>query len=76
MLNQDDATSNEAANLIRALVDRIVLLPGKKRGETTIEVYGEPSAILALASGNSTHTQLGMIKVVAEEGLEPPTRGL
>ena len=71
MLNQDDATSNEAANLIRALIDRIVLLPGKKRGETTIEVYGEPGAILAQASGNSTGTQLGMIKVVAEERYGP-----
>ena len=41
-----------------------------------IDVYGEPSAVLALASGNPEHSKLGMIKVVAEEGLEPPTQGL
>ncbi len=61
---------------MRTLIRKIVLRPDLKRGEMSIEVYGEPGAVLALASGNPAHAQLGMIKVVAEEGLEPPTRGL
>ncbi len=73
---EDDYTQREASTLLRALIHKIVLRPGKKRGEMSIEVHGEPSAVLALASGNPTHSELGMIKVVAEEGLEPPTRGL
>ncbi len=75
-LNENENIRREAGKILRALIRKIILRPGLKRGEMSIEVYGEPGAVLALASGNPAHTQLGMIKVVAEEGLEPPTRGL
>ncbi|MDH3660463.1 MAG: recombinase family protein [Alphaproteobacteria bacterium] len=45
----DDA--REAAEAMRSLIDKIVLTPGKKRGEVKAELYGELAAILALASG-------------------------
>jgi len=41
-----------------------------------IEVYGEPSALFLLASEEGSEERNWMITVVAEEGLEPPTRGL
>ena len=45
----DDA--REAAEAMRDLIDKIVLTPGKKRGEVKAELYGELAAILALTSG-------------------------
>jgi hypothetical protein len=45
----DDA--REAAQAMRGLIDKIVLTPGKKRGEVKAELYGELAAILALTSG-------------------------
>jgi hypothetical protein len=47
-----------------------------KRGKMSIEVYGEPSALFLLADDAPAATDNWMIKVVAEEGLEPQTRGL
>ena len=75
-LNEDEETRREAVPLLRSVIHRIVLQPGQKRGEMTVKVYGEPGAVLALASGDPTAVDLGMITMVAEEGLEPPTRGL
>ncbi len=42
----------------------------------SIEVYGEPSALFLLANDEGPENRNWMITVVAEEGLEPPTRGL
>ena len=76
VLRSGEPLEGEAVGLIRSWIDRIVLTPGEDRGDMTIEVYGEPAAVLALATGDPTHAQLGVIKVVAEEGFEPPTQGL
>jgi hypothetical protein len=61
---------------LRTLIDEIVLHPGDKRGKMSIEVYGEPSALFLLASDTPAAPDNWMIKVVAEEGFEPPTHGL
>ena len=66
----------KAAPILRTLIDEIVLHPGDKRGRMSIEVYGEPSALFLLANEEPSAVDNWMIKVVAEEGLEPPTRGL
>jgi hypothetical protein len=41
-----------------------------------IEVYGDPSALFLVPKGEAAKGENWMITVVAEEGLEPPTRGL
>ena len=76
VLRSDKPLEGEAAGSIRSWIAKIVLSPGQTRGEMGIEVFGEPAAVLALATGNPAHAQLGVIKVVAEEGFEPPTQGL
>ena len=43
--------AREAAEAMRALIERIVLTPGTKRGEIQAELHGELAAILALTSG-------------------------
>jgi site-specific DNA recombinase len=44
-LNQPDERL-EAAEAIRALIDKIVLIPGAKRGELTATLHGELGPIL------------------------------
>ncbi len=75
-LNSDPDVRTKAVPILRTLIDEIVLHPGDKRGKMTIEVYGEPSALFLLANEEPFAVNNWMIKVVAEEGLEPPTRGL
>ena len=75
-LNSEPAIRTKAVTILRTLIDEIVLHPGDKRGKMSIEVYGEPSALFLLANDAPAAADNWMIKVVAEEGLEPPTRGL
>lgn len=67
----------EAINLIRSLIDHIEVHPTDNKHKTRVEVFGFLEAIKNLAglpSGEaSAHCT---VKMVAEEGLEPPTRGL
>ena len=73
---QNTDVRTKAAPILRTLIDEIVLHPGDKRGKITIEVRGEPSALFLLANDEPAGANNWTIKVVAEEGLEPPTRGL
>lgn len=50
ILNRPD-DAREAAEAMRALIEKIVLTRGKKRGEVEAELHGELAAILALTSG-------------------------
>jgi site-specific DNA recombinase len=47
----DSTIRPEATDALRALIDRIVLYPGERRGELRAELYGEVGAILALSQG-------------------------
>jgi len=42
----------------------------------SIEVHGEPSWLFLFARDETAAADNRKIKVVAEEGIEPPTRGL
>ena len=75
-LNSESEVRTKAVTILRTLIDEIVLHPGDERGKMSIEVYGEPSALFLLANDAPAAADNWMIKVVAEEGLEPPTRGL
>ena len=74
-LNAEPNITTTAASILRPLINAIVLHPRKKRGNMPIEVYGDPSALF-LVHIDETKGENWMITVVAEEGLEPPTRGL
>jgi hypothetical protein len=74
-LNSEPDITCKAAPILRTLINKVVLSPGDKRGRMSIEVRGEPSALFLLASEEASAAENWMIKVVAEEGLEPPTRG-
>ena len=65
----------QAAAILRSLIERIVLHPGRKRGEPRVELRGQLAPITNLARPVRPGQDV-MITMVAEEGLEPPTRGL
>jgi plasmid stabilization system protein ParE len=72
----DEATRAEAMELIRSLVEAIVLVP--QAGRLRVEVRGELAAILALAVGSkkpgrTDRADVEQIKMVAGAGFEPAT---
>jgi hypothetical protein len=75
-LNADPGITSAAALTLRNVIDAIVLHPRENKGRMRIEVYGEPSILFLPANGEPQDEKNWMITVVAEEGLEPPTRGL
>jgi len=58
-LNEPDARA-EAAEALRALIERIVLTPGAARGEMRAELHGELGAILALGEAGSKNRTPGL----------------
>ena len=66
----DPVFDREAMNALRSVIDRIVVHPKADDGTNEVEVIGDLSALIAPAD-----TKWGGVGV-AEEGLEPPTRGL
>ena len=79
-LNKEESRS-EVAELIRSLIDRIVLTPNEAGTELSIDLFGDLAGVLLMARkgkkalGSSEIETMG-VKLVAEEGLEPPTPGL
>ena len=78
---KDDQRRDEAIGLLRSLIDRIELTPNEERTALTIDLYGDLAGILAIAMSKEkpladNDALLSGGKLVAEEGLEPPTRGL
>ena len=60
---------------IRSLVEAVYVRPAPEGG-FEVEVVGLLSSAIALASGRPNRETARTVMVVAEEGLEPPTRGL
>jgi site-specific DNA recombinase len=73
-LNADSEARQEAASILRSLVDKIVLHPGQRRGDMAIELHGQIASVLAL--DHQKEDAEVMLMVVAGEGFEPPTKGL
>lgn len=75
----DDASpdnARQARNALRALIDRIILTPKEDARGMHIDVEGRLALLTALGQGQAPKLRKGTVSVVAEEGLEPPTRGL
>ncbi|MEF2546398.1 recombinase family protein [Aurantimonas sp. E1-2-R+4] len=71
--NEDDR--QDALNAIRSLVTSIEVIPCEGRGKFDLNVHGSLAELLNLPHrkpGEPPNTAM----MVAEEGLEPPTRGL
>ena len=61
--------------VIRSLVDQIIVSDDTNQPDNAkVEVVGSLANVLALVSGQQAEPRT--VQVVAEEGLEPPTRGL
>ena len=87
---------SEAIEIIRSLIDKIVLTPNDQKDALKIDLYGDLAGILSVASKRDKSLILNELslneiqlvaedscqlnsmktKLVAGEGLEPPTRGL
>ncbi len=79
----DEAYRTEAVAIIRSLVDKIVLTPTEIDGKKTvvIDLHGELAGILSLASNaekplDENDFSVEFIKLVAGEGIEPPTSAM
>jgi site-specific DNA recombinase len=73
---EDEATRDEAMELIRSLIEAIVLVPDQ--GSLKVEVRGELAAILAYGEGRKKPGRMDrafaeQIKMVAGVGFEPTT---
>ncbi len=68
---------DEAADAIRALIDRITLTPGPKRGEIAATLHGDLGTILEWAAQKQNPPGLGgsgvSVSLVAGTGFEPVT---
>src|SRR5262249_26066527 len=66
-LGDDPTITTQAATILRALIEGIVLHPRKKRATMSIEVYGEPSALFLLDNDEASDGRDRMLTVVAED---------
>lgn len=78
---KDENCRVEAAALLRSLVDKIVLTPNDTNSALCIDLHGDLAGILSIAMDRQkplavNDLTIAAVKLVAEEGLEPPTRGL
>ena len=70
---------DQALEILRGLIDKVVVSPSKNDRSFEIELVGEIANMVALLPGAETAERepyRGSVKVVAGEGLEPPTLGL
>ena len=79
-LNSEKSRS-EASELMRSLINKIVLTPNSAGTELTIDLFRDLVGVLAMARKgekplDTSDIETMGLKLVAEEGLEPPTRGL
>lgn len=78
---EDESQRQEASEILRTLVEKIVLTPDANNEKLTIDLHGDLAGILRMAQGGKSSKcindlDLTVLKVVAEERLELPTRGL
>jgi site-specific DNA recombinase len=74
-LTSDEPGRREAMEIVRSLVNGIQIVPLDGRGQVELRVCGALAELLNLPSRQSGEPPSAAM-VVAEEGLEPPTRGL
>ena len=71
-MNADTPTRIRATNLLRKLIADIEFHPLERKGAGRLKITGNISGLVSLSAAG----QNAAVQVVAEEGFEPPTRGL
>ncbi len=71
-LTADERTRIKATGHLRELITKIELHPLEKKGAARLKITGDMNAVVGLAAQG----QKNAVKVVAGEGVEPPTPGL
>ena len=71
-LTKDEPTRARATGLLRELVSDIEFYPIDGKGAARLKITGNMDAVVGLSNGRGTTA----VSMVAEEGFEPPTRGL
>lgn len=79
LLDSDDSRA-EASEILRSLISKIELVPNADGTELVVNLYGDLAGIMNMATNQETQRvsngyDISVVKLVAEEGLEPPTRG-
>ena len=76
-IKNPSATYDEAKNILRSFVEKIVVHPKPGRGNAEIEVFGSLADIIAASSLTTNHdvTDESVGMMVPRGGFEPPTRG-
>ncbi len=70
-LNQDE-TRAEAIELIRSLVDRIVITPDRVGGGSIVDVHGDLAGIINISTGNKlTNSEIDLRQIRLVAGLTP-----
>ena len=77
-LTKNDGIQREAAEILRAIIAKVVITPGEARGEQHFELHSAIYGLLRLASpaGQSKASEERSKLMVAGGGLEPPTSAL
>lgn len=68
--------TRDTRNALRSLIDHITLTPTEEARGMHVDITARLQNIMALAAGESPTNFEPTVKVVAKEGLEPPTYGL
>ncbi len=76
MLNATDDSRQQAAAVLCAKIDRLVLSPGAKPGQVAVDLHGNWAGVLNLAHAPEQTGSGFVVSMVAGEGLEPPPRGV
>ena len=76
-LLQNDATKHQATEIIRSLIEKIVVSPTNQRGKSDVVLHGALAPILAYANETAQSGVLpsgvGRVLLVAGAGFEPAT---
>jgi site-specific DNA recombinase len=76
-LLQNDTTKHQATEIIRSLIERIVVSPTGQRGKSDVVLHGVLATILAYASDTAQSgvmsSGVGRVLLVAGVGFEPTT---
>ena len=79
-LLKNEATKLQATEVIRSLIQKIVVSPTSKRGKCDVVLYGALASILQYAcapdEGGTTSSNVGRVLLVAGVGFEPTTSRL
>ena len=77
-LDDDPAARQEAATIVRSIIDRVEIVPLNGRGQYELLVHGLVAEILNLPRRKPGEVldRTFTVQMVAAEGFEPPTKGL